>query len=186
MTEFVTLILTTSTVISHVIIFVVLFILISKKQFKVAYQFNLRIKKYLKASHKWFPFLIVLIGSLSSLYYSEVSGFLPCELCWYERIAMYPLVPFLLVGWIMNENIFLKWSILLTVPGIILTIYHYQLQLTQFSINEICDLTVPCTERWIWEYGYISMPMMALTIFLSLTIISIYVCWRKEDNYYEI
>jgi len=59
------------------------------------------------------------------------------------------------------------------------------LQLTQFNINEICDLTVPCTERWIWEYSYISMPMMALTIFLSVTIISIYVCWRKEDNYYE-
>ena len=155
MTEFVTLILATSTVISHVIIFVVLFISITKKKFKVAYQFNLQIKKYLKTSHKWFPLLIVLIGSLSSLYYSEVSGFLPCELCWYERIAMYPLVPFLLVGWVIKENIFLKWS------------------------------TVPCTERWIWEYSYISMPMMALTIFLSVTIISIYVCWRKEDNYYE-
>ena len=39
----------------------------------------------------YFAWMAALIATLGSLYFSEVKGFIPCDLCWYQRIFMYPL-----------------------------------------------------------------------------------------------
>ncbi|MEM7737254.1 MAG: disulfide bond formation protein B, partial [Deinococcota bacterium] len=33
--------------------------------------------------------LIALVATAGSLYFSEVRNFIPCTFCWYQRILMY-------------------------------------------------------------------------------------------------
>ena len=64
-----------------------------------------------------------------SLYYSEVAHFEPCSLCWYQRIALYPLVVILLVGAVTRDRFVTRYALPLTVAGAILAIYNYLVQL---------------------------------------------------------
>ena len=41
-------------------------------------------------------FIVALVSMCGSLYYSDVLGYEPCKMCWYQRICMYPEV--LLLG----------------------------------------------------------------------------------------
>ena len=45
--------------------------------------------------HLTAAFLIALAATLGALFIGEVLGQTPCTLCWYQRIAMFPLVPIL-------------------------------------------------------------------------------------------
>ena len=36
-------------------------------------------------------FVVAAIATGGSLFFSQVAGFVPCELCWFQRICMYPL-----------------------------------------------------------------------------------------------
>ena len=179
MTTTITLILTTATLISQIFIFVFLLFSLYKVIFKRKIHLQLpRIKTSLTFSS--LALITVSISTLTSLYYSEIANFYPCKLCWFERIAMFPLLPLLLIGSISKEKIFLKWTPVFSITGFLISGYHYLLQIN-FSKAEICYSEVPCTEKWIWEYGYISIPMMGLTAFGIITIISIYGYWIKNE-----
>ena len=79
--------------------------------------------------HILLAWTIASLASIGSLFYSEISGFVPCTYCWYERIAMYPLVIILGVGLIIKNNQSWLFGLPLSVIGLLITIYHYQLQI---------------------------------------------------------
>lgn len=112
-------------------------------------------------------FLISLIATLGSLFYSEILHYQPCKLCWFQRIFMYPQVILLgLAVWHKDLNI-KKYSLSLSVIGLLIAAYHYLMQIGWIiAINcGAVGYSVSCTETFILQYGYITIPMMSLTAF---------------------
>ena len=110
---------------------------------------------------------VATVATAGSLYYSEVAGYPPCELCWYQRICMYPLVPVLAVGlWRRGQSA--GWYALpLAVVGLGVSAYHYQLQLFD-SGSTSCDPSAPCAFQWVDALGFASIPFMASCGFLAI------------------
>jgi disulfide bond formation protein DsbB len=120
-----------------------------------------------------FGFLIALASTAGSLFYSMVIGWDPCSLCWYQRIFMYPLVLiFALAMWRKEEERLADYAILLSIPGLLLTLYHHLLQMGVVSFS-FCsaDVAHSCAQRFIFELGYITMPFMALVAFVLIILL---------------
>jgi len=103
-----------------------------------------------------------------SLYLSEVAGFRPCELCWYQRIAMYPLALILLVAVARPGSDVARFALPLSIGGAAVSIYHYQLQLFPDQ-GSSCEPGASCAFRWVHRFGFISIPLMALAGFTAVT-----------------
>jgi disulfide bond formation protein DsbB len=110
--------------------------------------------------------IISLMSMALSLYYSEVIGFPPCKLCVVQRILMYPQLLFFIIAKYNPKNIFTKIPIALSIVGIFVSTFHYLVELGIFSSSLICGANGPsCAERYVFEFGYISIPMMAFAGF---------------------
>ncbi|MBK65687.1 MAG: disulfide bond formation protein B [Chloroflexi bacterium] len=118
-----------------------------------------------------FAWTIASLASIGSLFYSEISGFVPCTFCWYERIAMYPLVLVLGVGIFLKSKESWIFGFPLSAIGLIITIYHYQLQMFPDQNSISCSTDVSCTGTWIMEFGFVTMPFMALSTFLLISVL---------------
>jgi disulfide bond formation protein DsbB len=113
----------------------------------------------------WLAFLVALTATLGSLYLSEVAHFIPCKLCWYQRIAMYPLVPILAIAaWKRDAGIW-RYAVPVAAIGAVISIYHYQLERFPSQASVSCSAEAPCTVVWIWKFHFISIPFMALSGF---------------------
>ena len=116
----------------------------------------------------WLAFLVALTATLGSLYLSEVAHFTPCTLCWYQRIAMYPLVPILgIAAWTRDGRVW-RYAIPLAAIGAVIAIYHYQLERFPTQTSVSCSVEAPCTVVWIWRFHFISIPFMALSAFATI------------------
>jgi disulfide bond formation protein DsbB len=111
-----------------------------------------------------------LASTLGSLYYSEIVGFVPCTLCWYQRIAMYPLVLLTLVGILTRDGNLPSYVLPLSVAGMGLSTYHYLIQLGVVPHSPVCAVGVPCGLRYVNYLGFVTIPLMALTAFVIITI----------------
>lgn len=122
-----------------------------------------------------------LIATFGSLYYSEVKGFIPCTLCWYQRIFMYPILLIAGIGLFQkNEKIALTTGIFAMIGGT-LSIYHYGIQKLSFlqASAPSCG-TVSCTGAYVNYFGFITIPFLAFTAFLLIAITSILMLkWQK-------
>ncbi len=115
-----------------------------------------------------FVFLVALGALVGSIYYSDGAGFVPCTLCWYERILLYPQF---VIAWLAlrkreREVGALDSILVLSVLGAIVAAYHQYLQLGGVSVLPCAAHGVSCAERFVFEFGYITIPMMALSAFL--------------------
>ena len=110
---------------------------------------------------------VATVATAGSLYYSEVAGYPPCELCWYQRICMYPLVPVLAVGLWRRERAVGWYALPLAVVGLGVSAYHYQLQLFDRGSSS-CDPSAPCAFQWVDALGFASIPFMAGCGFLAI------------------
>ena len=113
----------------------------------------------------WLAFLVALTATLGSLYLSEVAHFVPCELCWYQRIAMYPLAPILFVAAYRRDPGVWRYVVPVAAIGAAISIYHYQLERFPEQASASCSPDAPCTVVWIWRFHFISIPFMALSAF---------------------
>jgi disulfide bond formation protein DsbB len=115
--------------------------------------------------------LAAVIATLGSLYFSEVLHFIPCTLCWYQRIFMYPLAIILGVAFYRNDSEIYRYTLPLSIIGMMISGYHILLQkipyLQQF---EMCKTGVPCSKDYLNLLGFITIPMMAFTAFTIITI----------------
>lgn len=103
---------------------------------------------------------IAAVATAGSLYYSEVAGYPPCEMCWYQRICMYSLVPVLAVAAVRRDRWAGWYALPLALAGLGLSVYHYQLQLFPQQ-GSTCDAAAPCTYQWVDSLGFVSIPFMA-------------------------
>lgn len=110
--------------------------------------------------------IIVIAATLGSLFYSEVMGLAPCKLCWYQRILMYPQVIILIIAWRKKLQYSLE-AMILSGLGAVLAGYHYVLQISAVP-DYLCSAvgySASCAEKFEMGYGYITIPLMAMTAF---------------------
>lgn len=128
-------------------------------------------KKY-SSIFLYISWLISLISTLGSLYFSEIEEFVPCELCWYQRIIMYPMVLMLGLATIKKETIIAKYLVLLSILGSIVSLLHYFLQ-KDIIFHQVtsCMYGVPCDTNYINWLGFITIPFLAFIGFALITIL---------------
>ena len=129
------------------------------------------LKASLRKNPLLFAFIVSLVATLGSLFYSEILGYTPCKLCWLQRIFMYPLP--LIFGIALRKKDFRikDYTIPLAVIGALIAAYHYSVQVFQFTTNCCANSEVPCNIVYSFELGYITIPMMALTAFILIIIL---------------
>ncbi len=117
----------------------------------------------------WLGFIVATTATLGSLYFSEVAGYVPCRLCWFQRIAMYPLSVILLVGAI-RRDAGVKWyAAPIAVIGAVIAGYHTLIEWRPELDTGACDLSGPsCTAVWFREFGFITLATMALVGFIAI------------------
>ena len=123
-----------------------------------------------------------LVATLGSLFFSEVMGFIPCLLCWYQRILMYPLVIALGIGILLRDPRVRYYVLPLSVLGIGIGLYHNLLYYGAIPEElHVCTSGVPCETRWIEWLGLIGIPFLSFTAF---TVISLCLLWYRlrEDH----
>nr|WP_285876968.1 disulfide oxidoreductase [Fictibacillus phosphorivorans] len=115
--------------------------------------------------------LLSVIATLGSLYFSEVLQFVPCTFCWYQRILMYPLVILLGIAFYHQDHKINRYVLPLSVLGMLVSGYHYALQkIPALRAFETCTSGVPCSGEYINWLGFITIPLLALIAFIIITI----------------
>ena len=116
-------------------------------------------------------FLTSLIATLGSLFFSEVMNFVPCSLCWYRRIFMYPLVFIFLANLLYPDKSVLKYSLPLVIVGLGISIYHNLLILKIIPETlSPCVQGVPCSVDYLNWFGFITIPSLSFIAFLTIFI----------------
>lgn len=119
----------------------------------------------------YLAWIIALVATVGSLFFSEVMELPPCVLCWYQRIAMYPLVLIIGTGIVLRDIRLKIYALPLCLIGLGISIYHNLLYygIIPESITP-CTAGISCTSRQIEWLGFITIPLMALTAFILITI----------------
>lgn len=110
------------------------------------------------------------IATVGSLYFSEVRGLVPCALCWYQRILMYPLALIIAVGLLRRDRGVPAYILPLSVAGIVVATYHYLVQARVFDHSIACEQGVPCAARYINWFGFVTIPLLALVAFAVVSL----------------
>lgn len=119
----------------------------------------------------YFAWFVSLVATLGSLYFSEIRLFLPCELCWYQRIAMYPLPIILGIAAYSNDTKISKYVLPLSMVGGTIAFYHYLLEkVPGLASVKPCSQGIPCDVAWINWFGFITIPFLSLVAFILITI----------------
>ncbi len=119
----------------------------------------------------WSAWIVALVCTVGSLIYSEVLHFVPCRLCWFQRIAMYPLSVLLLVGAIRREAVVKFYAVPLALIGLAVSIYHNVVQYFPSLEGGTCDPLNPCSARSISVYGFMDLPFMAGAGFIVIAVL---------------
>jgi disulfide bond formation protein DsbB len=123
--------------------------------------------------------VVAAAATAGSLYFSEVAGFVPCELCWYQRILMYPLFPLLAVAALRRDRRAALYALLLAVAGIGIAAYHYQIEWFPEGAP-VCTIGVPCSVIWFRLYGFVSIPFLSLVAFVAIAALAATVLWNDR------
>jgi disulfide bond formation protein DsbB len=165
---FINKILAITVILSHffLIASIVYFFILKKKSKKIEVFFT-------KNSFK-IIFLISFISLLGSLFYSNIIGFTPCDLCWFQRIFMYPLVIISAIALLKKDDKGIYYIIPISVIGFFISIWHNYSFYSKLAIS-VCDSSgISCIKAYVLEFNYITIQMMALTAFSLIIFFSIF------------
>lgn len=119
----------------------------------------------------WLAWLVALVATLGSLFYSEVIGFPPCRLCWFQRIAMYPMAVVLLVGASRREFQVKYYALPLALIGFAMSVYHVFVQWFPTLEGTSCDPNNPCSNKFVEIFGFVTIPFMAGAGFILIAVL---------------
>ena len=104
------------------------------------------------------------------MYLSEVAHFLPCRLCWYQRIAMYPLPVLLGIAWWKRDAGIRRYVVPLALIGLLISTYHILVErFPSLEDSGVCEVSNPCTIRWVERFGFVTIPTMAFAAFALIS-----------------
>lgn len=121
----------------------------------------------------WFwlftAWMVALVSTLGSLFFSEVMGLIPCELCWYQRIALFPLAVILLIGLHPVDHRVIRYSLPLVVIGLLFTLYHLLLFYGFVPDSMVpCSKGVSCSGADMELFGWLPIPWLSLLAFAAI------------------
>lgn len=117
---------------------------------------------------RWLALATALAGTVGSLVFSLGFGWEPCDLCWYQRICLYPLVVILGVS-LWRKTTDVEYYVLpLSLMGAGFALYQYLLQKSTWFGAPICQSAVPCTVTYIDWWGVVTIPLMAFVAFMVI------------------
>jgi disulfide bond formation protein DsbB len=133
------------------------------------------VRRALAGTELWLAFVVELVATAGSIYFSEVEHFVPCKLCWFQRIAMYPLVLLALPAFLRDRRA--AWYFLpLPVAGLGVSTWHVLVERGVVEETQSCFVSAPggCSVRWLEELGYVTIPVLAGTAFaLCITLLAL-------------
>ena len=125
----------------------------------------------------------VATGTMAgSLYFSEIANYPPCELCWYQRIGIYPIAIMSWVAVVRCDNRLSPYWIALSIAGLAVSIYHYLLEWFPEIKSSVCSVDVPCTTVWFREFGFVTLAFMAGCAFLFVIAVSLAMMKTARDG----
>ena len=131
-------------------------------------EFRDRMFEAVRGLELWLAFVVAATATVGSLYLSEVVHLIPCTFCWYQRIAMYPLVVLLgIAAWRQDHGIRIYAATLASI-GAVIAAYHRLIQVFPDLSGSSCSTGVPCTAAYFTEFGFVTIPYMALSSFLLI------------------
>ncbi len=127
--------------------------------------------------------LVSIVATLGSLYFSDIRGFTPCELCWYQRILMYPLSLILGIATFQNDRSVKKYVLPMAIIGSSISLFHYlEQKVPGFADIKPCANGVPCSAEYINWLGFITIPFLALIAFTLIAILMLLIKNPKKNN----
>ena len=124
-------------------------------------------------------FIVALVATSGSLFYSTCAGFVPCPLCWFQRIFMYPEVILLGMALYKRDEKIIDYSLALALIGFAISAYHNYI-VVQGLNSVVCTSAESCTTPYVLEFGYITIPMMALTAFILINLLLVFKKYSKK------
>jgi disulfide bond formation protein DsbB len=116
--------------------------------------------------------LIAAVSTLGSLFFSEVMELIPCVLCWYQRIFLFPLAIILLIGLFPLDKKVVNYALPLAIIGLLFTVYHCLLFFGVIPENlQPCSQGVSCTDDNMELFGFLPIPLLSLAAFLMIIIL---------------
>jgi disulfide bond formation protein DsbB len=126
--------------------------------------------------------VVATLATAGSLYFSEIAHYQPCTLCWYQRIAMYPLVVILGIAALRRDLDVRIYVLAVAGIGAVISGYHYLLEWFPAIDTGACTIGIPCTQVWFRQFGFVSMPLLALVAFLLVIAFMLLALRPPEDD----
>lgn len=120
-------------------------------------------------------FITTLGGTFLTLFYSEYLRYAPCDLCWFQRIFLYPQIILFGLALYKKDYGILLYTFVLSLVGLAIAIYHHMLQIG-YNIYKPCSeapFAVDCAKPSFIEFGFVTFPFMAVVLFVFLALLSI-------------
>jgi disulfide bond formation protein DsbB len=119
----------------------------------------------------YFAWLVSLVATGGSLYFSEVLGYVPCTLCWYQRILMYPLIILLGIASYRSDRSIIPYILPLSIIGGSISLFHFlEQKIPWLATVAECTVGIPCSKDYINWFGFITIPLLALVAFMLITL----------------
>jgi disulfide bond formation protein DsbB len=140
------------------------------------------VRETLDGSELWLAFLVALVATAGSLFFSEVAHFVPCKLCWYQRICMYPLLVLALPA-LAGDRRAARYLLPLPIVGLGVAVWHLLVERGLVAEDQSCRVSAPggCSARWIEEFGYVTIPALAATGFALIVFFLGLDAFRRAD-----
>jgi disulfide bond formation protein DsbB len=183
MIEIIDQILSILTIAANIIVVVCLLIWLNTK-LGFSDKYLSKIKNFLKGKELQLGFWTALIATCGSLFYSEIAGYTPCKLCWFQRIFMYTQVFIFGLALIEKDKNIFNYNILLSVVGGLIALYHYIIQFKSDPLVPCSTVgySASCSDHFTLTYGYITIPMMALSAFALIIVAMLFLYKRQQEE----
>ena len=120
--------------------------------------------------------VISLVATCGSLYFSEVMKFIPCTLCWYQRILMYTLPLYFGIALFKNQKQVVLYTLPATILGFLIGTFQYlKTYIPWLDEVHTCQMGVSCTTKYINWFGFVTIPFLSLVAFFIISLLSIFI-----------
>ena len=169
LTDALSLVFAALAIVLQVVLAVLLLLALAALVWQPARRLLRELRDLLFGGELWAAWVVALVATLGILYYSEIADFIPCRLCWYQRIAMYPLAVLLLLAALRKD---IRGGAIYAIPlalvGMGVAIYHIYIEYNPEAETAGCKIGASCAVKWIEELGYVTLPVLALTAFAAV------------------
>jgi disulfide bond formation protein DsbB len=122
--------------------------------------------------------VVSILTVVGSLFYSNVIGFAPCVLCWWQRIFLFPMpLIFGVALWKKRSDVF-SYIVPLAIGALLVASYHSLFEVFGLSLSPCTAVGGSCSKVYVKEFGYITIPVMSLTSALFILLLA----WAKRKN----